>query len=80
MSLPGELTAELAKVRKDLLALMSDARSIDDNIKAATEDVVRLDESLKIMSHTQTSLKAAILVTLDSLDRLDETVRKRQPR
>lgn len=71
MSLEGELRAEIIKIRQDLLAQMSDARSIDDKIKAALEDTSQAAEALKLAMHSQTSLKNAINITLDSLERID---------
>jgi uncharacterized membrane protein YdfJ with MMPL/SSD domain len=77
MSLAGELGPEISKIRNDLLKQMGDARSIDDNIRAAKDDVTRIDEALRQIAHAQVSLKSAILITLDSLDRIDERLRRK---
>lgn len=75
VSLNAELAVAIAKIRKDLLEQMSDVRSLDDSIKAAREDLARLDDGLKSMEHRQVGLRSAILITLDSLDVIDQRLR-----
>lgn len=64
MSFAGEIGLEVAGLRAQLLALMTRAKEID--------------ESLQLLTHSQTSLKTAIGCTLDSLDRIDARLRRQK--
>jgi hypothetical protein len=72
MTLHGEIRVDVSAVRAKLLELMADARTIDDKIREAQKDVIEA-------THLQTSLKSSIMITLDSLDRIDERLRKKPP-
>lgn len=58
MSLPSELRSEIVEVRRQLLVLMTEADAVDD--------------ALKLAMHSQVSLKNAIAISLDHLDKIDQ--------
>lgn len=62
MSDPGEIRADAERIRRELISLMTDLRALDMSI----QDVV----------NRQASLKAAVILSLDHLDRIDARLRK----
>lgn len=62
MSRAGETTAELERLRRELIGLATRAREVDEKIR----ELVNL----------QASLKNAITLTLDALDFIEASVRR----
>lgn len=62
MSKDGEAKEEAARVRRELIGLMTDLRALD----VAIQDIV----------NRQASLKASVMLSLDHLDRVDARLRK----
>jgi hypothetical protein len=62
LSDPGEIRADAERIRRELISLMTDLRALDMSI----QDVV----------NRQASLKAAVILSLDHLDRIDARLRK----
>ncbi len=65
MSVQGELTVKVDKIRKQLLGLM----------KAAT----KIKTSIGALEHDEISLRSAISITLDDLERVDAQIRAMGP-
>lgn len=65
MSIRVELTAKVEKIRKQLLGLMKDANRIKSSIGA--------------LAHDEVSLRSAISITLDDLERVDAQIRAMGP-
>lgn len=62
MSQDGEAKEEAERIRRELIGLMTDLRALDVTI----QDIV----------NRQASLKAAVILSLDHLDRVDARLRK----
>lgn len=62
MSEQGELRAEVATIRKELISIMTRLRALDLQIEG--------------LAHDQNSLKAAVTLSLDHLDGVDARLRK----
>lgn len=62
MSKDGETKEEAERIRRELIGLMTDLRALDVTI----QDIV----------NRQASLKAAVILSLDHLDRVDARLRK----
>lgn len=65
MTIRVELTGKVEKIRKQLLGLMKDAN--------------RIKSSIGSLSHDEVSLRSAISITLDDLERVDAQIRGMGP-
>jgi hypothetical protein len=61
MTIRVELTGKVEKIRKQLLGLMKDAN--------------RIKSSIGSLAHDEVSLRSAISITLDDLERVDAQIR-----
>jgi chromosome segregation ATPase len=76
MSTRGELAAEMQKIREKLRELEHTAIELDASIEGVRKQATELGAVANDAKHVQASLRNAITVTLDDLDRVDEQIRR----
>lgn len=76
MSTRGDLAAEMQRIREKLRELEQTAIDLDSSIAGVRQQATELGGAVDDVKHLQASLRNAITVTLDDLDRVDEQIRR----